>query len=135
MVGELVGFARSQPLVAYEGQLGDAAIEALSLVDLHAAHVGRRVALAFERGDPRRPIVIGWLRGESSSPEVEAPGAVEVDADGERMIVSAKRELVLRCGHASITLTRAGKVLIQGKYLSSRSSGVNRIKGGSVQIN
>jgi hypothetical protein len=26
-------------------------------------------------------------------------------------------------------------VIIQGAYLSSRSSGVNRIKGGSVQIN
>ena len=32
-------------------------------------------------------------------------------------------------------LTRAGKVLIQGAYLLSRSTGVNRIKGGSVQIN
>ena len=41
----------------------------------------------------------------------------------------------LRCGKASITLTRAGKVLIRGAYLLSRSSGVNRIKGGSVQIN
>jgi hypothetical protein len=26
-------------------------------------------------------------------------------------------------------------VLIQGTYVSSRSSGVNRIKGGSVQLN
>ena len=42
---------------------------------------------------------------------------------------------MLRCGKASITLTREGKVLIKGAYLSSRSSGVNRIKGGSVQIN
>ncbi|MEW5071937.1 hypothetical protein AB1P14_09365, partial [Pseudomonas aeruginosa] len=38
-------------------------------------------------------------------------------------------------GKASITLTRAGKVIIRGAYLSSRSTGVNRIKGGSVQIN
>ena len=42
---------------------------------------------------------------------------------------------VLVRGKASITLTREGKVLIRGTYLSSRSSGVNRIKGGSVQIN
>jgi uncharacterized protein (DUF2345 family) len=91
--------------------------------------------LAFEQGDAGRPIVMGWLRGERSSPEVRAPGAVEVDADGERLLVTAKEQLVLRCGHASITLTKAGKVLVQGKYVSSRSSGVNRIKGGSVQIN
>jgi hypothetical protein len=51
------------------------------------------------------------------------------------MIVSAKEELVLRCGKASITLTKAGKVMIKGSYLLSRSSGVNRIKGGSVQLN
>ena len=55
--------------------------------------------------------------------------------DGERLEFSAEREIVLRCGKASITLTREGKVLIKGAYLSSRSSGVNRIKGGSVQIN
>jgi hypothetical protein len=34
-----------------------------------------------------------------------------------------------------LTLTHAGKVLIRGAYVLSRSSGVNRIKGGSVQIN
>ncbi|MGV8750478.1 DUF6484 domain-containing protein, partial [Pseudomonas aeruginosa] len=55
--------------------------------------------------------------------------------DGERLEFSAEREIVLRCGKASITLTRAGKVIIHGAYLSSRSTGVNRIKGGSVQIN
>jgi hypothetical protein len=43
--------------------------------------------------------------------------------------------MVLRCGKASITLTRAGKVLIQGSYVLSRSTGVNRVKGGAVQIN
>ena len=51
------------------------------------------------------------------------------------MIVSAKEQLVLRCGKASITLTKAGKVLIEGSYVSSRSTGVNRVKGGSIQLN
>ena len=41
---------------------------------------------------------------------------------------------MLRCGKASITLTKAGKVLIEGTYLLNRSSGVNRIKGGSAPI-
>ena len=62
-------------------------------------------------------------------------GAVAVERDGERLTLTADREIVLRCGKASLTLTRAGKVLIRGAYLLSRSSGVNRIKGGSVQIN
>jgi len=65
----------------------------------------------------------------------EPPNPLEVQVDGERVVLTAKHEIVLRCGKASITLTRAGKVLIHGEYLLSRASGVNRIKGGSVQIN
>jgi uncharacterized protein (DUF2345 family) len=55
--------------------------------------------------------------------------------DGQRVDVRAEQEIVLRCGKASITLTRAGKVLIRGAYISSQSSGANRIKGGSVHLN
>ena len=58
-----------------------------------------------------------------------------MDVDGQRLVVTAKEQLVLRCGKASITLTSAGKVLVQGTYLSNRSTGVLRLKGGSVQIN
>jgi hypothetical protein len=60
---------------------------------------------------------------------------VEADSEGRRVVVTAKEQLVLRCGKASITLTSAGKLIIQGAYVSSRSTGVLRIKGGSVQIN
>jgi len=117
------------------GRPGTIAVRARSVVDLHGAHIGRQVVLMFENADPARPIVIGVLRGAQGWPLPNAPAQVEVDADGERMLVSAKDELVLRCGKASITLTRAGKVLIQGSYVSSRSTGVNRVKGGSVQLN
>jgi hypothetical protein len=88
----------------------------------------------FDGGEPMRPIVLGCIRGDGTALS-EQPGQVEVDADGERLLVSAKQQLVLRCGKASITLTKTGKVLIQGAYVSSRSTGVNRIKGGSVQLN
>ena len=89
----------------------------------------------FERGEVDRPIVMGVLQGTAGWPDEERPKQVEITADGERMQVSAKEQLVLRCGKASITLTKAGKVLIEGSYLLSRSTGVNRIKGGSVQLN
>ncbi len=58
-----------------------------------------------------------------------------VHVDGKRVVLEGQEEVVLRCGEASITLTRNGKVVIRGKYLLSRSSGVNRILGGSVQVN
>jgi len=46
--------------------------------------------------------------------------------DGQRLELTAERDIVLRCGAASITLTREGKILIEGTYLLSRSRGVNR---------
>ena len=137
VTGTLIGFKDESrtPLVLYPGQPGSAAIGAACVVDLHGAHIGRQVALMFERGDPRRPIVMGVLRGPQPWPFPEQPGSVEIDADGERLLVTATEQLVLRCGKASITLTRDGKILIDGVYVSSRSSGVLRIKGGAVQIN
>jgi hypothetical protein len=137
VVGELVGFRDEgrTPLVLYTGQPSSAAVAARSVVDLDGAQIGRRVVLMFEGADAARPIVMGVLRAGEGAPLAEQPGQVEVDADGERLIVSAKEQLVLRCGKASITLTKAGKVLIQGSYVLSRSSGVNRVKGGSVQLN
>jgi hypothetical protein len=53
----------------------------------------------------------------------------------DRLVLVANREIVLQVGKASITLTQAGKIILRGTYVLSRSSGVNRIKGGSVQIN
>jgi hypothetical protein len=137
VTGVLIGFKDEgrTPLVLFPGQPGTAAIGAATIVDVHGSHIGRQVALMFEHCDPRRPIIMGLLRGAQAWPIAEQPAIVEVDADGERLIVTAKQQLVLRCGKASITLTKAGKVLIQGAYISNRSSGVLRIKGGSVQIN
>ena len=137
VIGHLIGMTNEGRtlLVIYPGQPGTAALFARTVVDLHGPHIGRQVVLMFEAGDPAKPIVMGVLREGEGWPLDDQPGQVEVDADGERMIVSAKEQIVLRCGKASITLTRAGTVMIQGSYVLSRSSGVNRIKGGSVQIN
>jgi hypothetical protein len=137
VIGELVAMTDDgrTPLVLFPGQAGTAAVAARSTVDLHGAHIGRHVALMFEGADGTRPIVMGVLREGARWPLEERPGAVAVDADGERLLVTAREQLVLRCGKASITLTKAGKVVIDGAYVSSRSSGVNRIKGGSIQLN
>ncbi|MDM0117233.1 DUF6484 domain-containing protein [Variovorax sp. J22R133] len=137
VVGELIAIADEgcTPLVLFAGQHGTAAVRARAVIDLHGAHIGQSVVLMFEDGDAMRPVVMGVLRQAEGWPLREVPAQVEVDVNGDRMIVSAKSELVLRCGKASVTLTKAGKVLIQGSYVSSRSTGVNRIKGGSVQLN
>lgn len=137
VVGEFIAMTEEGrvPLVCYPGQNGNAAIAARSTIDLQGKHIGQQVVLMFEGNDPEKPIIMGVLQGKEGWPTDPQPNQVEVDADGQRMIVSAKEQLVLRCGKASITLTKAGKVLIKGNYVLSRSSGVNRIKGGSVQLN
>ena len=137
VIGTLIGFTDDGrvPLVLYPGQPRTAAIAAASAVDLHGIHIGRQVVLLFENTDPRRPIITGVLRTLQPWSLPGQYGQVEVDADGERLVVTAKSQLVLRCGRSSITLTKAGKILIQGTYVSHRSSGVMRISGGSVQIN
>ena len=56
---------------------------------------------------------------------------IELEAGGDRLVVSAADQIVLRCGDASITLTRAGKILVRGTYVLTHASGVNRIRGGS----
>jgi hypothetical protein len=136
-VGTLVGFADSGavPLVTYPGQPGTAALRARATLDLHAAHIGRSAVMMFEDGEPTRPIVVGCLQGGESRGAPAVSGQVDVEADGERLVLSARDRIVLRCGKASITLTREGKLILQGEYVSNQASGVLRLKGGSVQIN
>lgn len=136
VIGMLVGFSEEKnPLVVYPGNPSEDAMKARSTSVLTEEHIGKEVALLFEGGDPLSPIIIGPIHHPSSlvAPANSQPWSADVD--GERVVLSAKSEIVLKCGKASITLTKAGKVLIRGTYLLSRSSGVNRIKGGSVQIN
>jgi hypothetical protein len=122
------------------------------------------VVLLFENGDPRLPLIIGLVQTESATPlldavlaapSAEAPSEaerapepesapepaeaqaqpVEAHVDGKRVVIEAADEVVLKCGQASITLRRNGRLIIKGTYVETHSAGVNRIKGGSVQVN
>lgn len=129
-----------QATVHYPGIPTGKALPAVSTGDLGHRQSGQEVALGFVNGDPASPIILGLIQktGEqhrsapAQSPEEQN---VNVHLDGERLTLSAEREIVLKCGESSITLTRAGKVILKGAYLSTHSTGLNRIKGGSVQIN
>jgi hypothetical protein len=134
MVGSLAGFsAEGFPLVDHSHHPATQPVPARTTVELTEKEIGRDVVLVFEGGAPDKPIIMGLLQSPRVTPAQTQ--LVDVRTDGEQLVFSADKEIVLRCGRSSITLTRAGKVLIRGAYLLSRSSGVNRIKGGSVQIN
>jgi len=117
---------------------------AVTRARLDAAVAGcQQAVVLFERGDRTRPIIVGFIEGVPGPEEpVEAapalpdrPAIVEADVDGKRVRVTARDEIVLQCGSASVTLRRNGRVIIRGTYIESRSDGTNRIKGGQVQIN
>jgi hypothetical protein len=134
VIGILTGLNhQSIPLVVYPGNPNSESTPAKSTIQFSEADFGCEVALLFENGDPKKPMVIGRIQHPERKDSDNLEQTAEID--GERLVLSAEREIVLRCGKSSITLTRSGKIILRGNYLLSRSSGVNRIKGGSVQIN
>jgi Domain of unknown function (DUF6484) len=144
--GRVVGIDDGRPLVDYPGNtLGPLAARFTASLPpdglRRAADGGEEVLLAFDRNDRARPVIVGIVQSRIAEPEqhedinLDPDQLPELKVDGRRIAIEAREEIVLRCGKASITLTRAGKVIIRGAYLLNRSTGVNRIKGGSVQIN
>ena len=137
---------------------------ALATIPILPQHIGRQVALMFTQGTESKPIIMGLIYSPlqqvlenviantkivGDEDEVvfsEVPAKTEkefsksssenaVYIDGKQIIMEGHEEIVLRCGDASITLNKNGKISIRGKYLLSRATGVNRILGGSVQVN
>ena len=121
VVGAVVGEGESagSVLVHFPGNPFGRPVVARSVGVSHDLESGSAVALMFEQGDLSSPIIMGPIERIPAGTE---PGC-------------SRDELTLRCGKASITLTKSGKIILRGKYIVSRSEGVNRIKGGSVQIN
>ncbi len=120
-------------------------IIAVTTIPLASDAVGRQVVVSFINQDIQQPVVLGLVHSAlyhmiehfEASPvaEPEAQDEPQVLVDGNHVTVEANEQLQLKCGDASITLTKEGKILIRGKYLLNRASGINRIVGGSVQVN
>jgi hypothetical protein len=111
-------------------------VTARTTVSLRSEDVGSTMVVLFDQGDVRRPIVVGVLQElRPARPGAQPTPLVSALVDDQKVVLTAEREIVLRCGKASITLTRAGKVVIEGTYVVSRSSGYNKVKGAAVDIN
>jgi Domain of unknown function (DUF6484) len=136
VIGVLMGFDDGgEPLVVFPGNPVEHAVPARTTARLERDHIGSDVALLFEQGDPARPLVMGRILHPEVALDPAGARRFQAIIDDQRLELKAEREIVLRCGKASITLTRAGKILLRGAYIFSRSTGVNKIKGGSVQLN
>lgn len=153
IIGTVAGIDnQGQPLVDFPENPSGQPLAAMSTMGITTAHIGRNVALLFAKGDPRSPVIMGLIHSplhdlivaydtktqESPKQETSESSSLKVDditIDGKRVVLEGKEEVVIKCGEASITLTKAGKILIRGNYVLNRASGVNRILGGSVQVN
>jgi hypothetical protein len=118
-----------QPVVDFEGNLtGPQVARRLVPLDgqaLREAMAARQpVQLRFEEGNMRRPIIVG-LAPKSEGLETSTK---------DFQVVEGRDGLIFRCGKASIVLLRNGKIVLKGTYVETHSEGVNRIKGGVVDI-
>jgi len=92
---------------------------------------GLRAIIGFEDGDESKPVLLGLLDPPRDADTAEPAGGVKPRV----LRIESEQELILECGKAKIALRADGRIVILGGYVLSRSKGVNKIKGGSVQIN
>lgn len=141
-IGRIIDITKSgQAIVTFAGSsvgqvIARSTLDASSYKDINELN-GQNVLLIFENGDPSLPIIIGLVHNElygtmSNNLDIKS---IEVVSDGERLVFEAKKELILRCGQGAITLYSNGKIVVKGTHLISRSSGVNKIKGATVNLN
>jgi hypothetical protein len=96
-----------------------------SPIDLSNEDIGRHVVIQMGSSDILPAVVLGLIQS----------GVCQQPPMPNELVLQAHQQIELRCGSASIVLTANGKIMIRGDYVVSRSSGVNRIDGASVQIN
>ena len=92
---------------------------------------GASVLIAF-CADDEMPIVIDLIR---DGLEIRDESSVHTLIDGDTVVLEAGKQMTLRCGKATISLTKDGKVVVRGTKVTSRASSTNKIKGSTVSIN
>ncbi len=124
-----------------EGSMGDPIAVAIGMpvadgTLVKAARQQSR-AMVIRTGDtPARWVLVGLVRERLSTQAVTArPGQLEVAMDGETLRLTAERDIVLKCGEASLTLRKDGKIVLSGTNVLTASRGPNRIKGASIALN
>lgn len=125
---------RGEPWVT-DGLAKRKPVKARSLVALYPSLVGREVLVCAAQPEGT-PVIVGFLHEPDLAAKENAPAtSVDLVVDRERIVLSARQEVVLRCGQGSITLTADGKVTVRGADVVSTANRTNRIRGGAVRIN
>ena len=113
-----------RPMIDVDG----VAVSAQATVEVGRDDLGREAMVTFLQGDPLRPVITGLFVAPSRRRRHHKINADELDFE-------ASSKITFKCGKSSITLHRDGKIVIRGEHLLSRASGVNRIRGGTIELN
>ena len=121
--GVVVGFItaidkQNNPMVDFDCNVFKEAIPATSLVEINNTHTGHKVALMFEQNRADKPMIMGFMH----VPE-------------QTKSITAEKELLIKCGKASIRLKENGDIVINGRELISRARKNNIIRGGTIHLN
>ena len=129
-LGQVTGFEDGFVTVTCDG----VSVLAKTLHPISLDMVGTEVALQRVSGGW---LILGCVQPPGPAPlSLPAPDVSAVlDIDGNSTVLRAKKRITLKCGKASITLTRAGKILLNGTYVLSHSDGLQRVEGAVVEIN
>jgi hypothetical protein len=141
-VGRLVAVdERGVPLVTFAGTTAPLEARALNAaeIDVEALASGPiDVLLACPGDDRTRPVILGAVSdhlSQSRSAAVPHQAGVHAYVDEKRIVFNAQREILFRCGKASILLRSDGRVIVKGTHLTSRATELNKIRGAAVKIN
>ena len=137
VLGRLVAWDDKGPLVDFDGNprgsvRARATTTGARFQSKAPTAAGQEIVLLVDARPGRPPILLGFLQPLAKTTD---ESALEARVDGRRVELEKRDEIVLRCGEASITLRRNGRIVIHGIQVETKARGVNRIKGGSVSIN
>lgn len=118
--------AHGEPVIRLPGEEENRSVRVAWMKDEPdwAACLGLRAVIALPEGG--EPILLGLLD--------PPPPAIRTDVP-EKVHIEGQEEIVIQCGKSKIAMRADGRIEIRGGHLISRSSGPNKIKGGSVHLN
>jgi hypothetical protein len=104
-----------------------------SAIRLAREDLGKQVVLqqsvSFDGGGETEWFLLGRLSAAPWEQDGEpSPGS-------EALELGLDRDLILRVGRATLTLTMAGTIALEGEYVVPDAAGTNRIRGATVEIN
>lgn len=101
-----------------------------------AARLGQRALVLRTDDSTSQHVLIALLRERVIARARDArPGELEVEVEGETLLLRARKKIEIRCGKSSFVMQEDGKVVLSGSHVVSRSRGPNKIQGASIALN